>query len=99
LLQRTVGYVKAVDGVSFQLHSGRTLALVGESGSGKTTVGKALLQLLRGRASIMGQAHLDGMPLESLQGPQLQNARRAIQIIFQDPFASLNPRMRVSELL
>ena len=99
LLQRTVGYVKAVDGVSFQLHSGRTLALVGESGSGKTTVGKALLQLLRGTASITGQAHLDGMPLGSLQGPQLQKARSAIQIIFQDPFASLNPRMRVSELL
>ena len=99
LLQRTVGYVKAVDGVSFQLHSGRTLALVGESGSGKTTVGKALLQLLRGTANITGQAHLDGMPLGSLQGPQLQKARSAIQIIFQDPFASLNPRMRVSELL
>ena len=99
LLQRTVGYVKAVDGVSFQLQSGRTLALVGESGSGKTTVGKALLQLLRGTASITGQAHLDGMPLGSLQGPQLQKARSAIQIIFQDPFASLNPRMRVSELL
>ena len=99
LLQRTVGYVKAVDGVSFQLHSGRTLALVGESGSGKTTVGKALLQLLRGTASITGQAHLDGMALDSLQGPRLMEARRAIQIIFQDPFASLNPRMRVSELL
>jgi len=99
LLQRTVGYVKAVDGVSFSLDSGRTLALVGESGSGKTTVGKALLQLLRGTASITGQAHLDGLGLDSLQGPQLMKARRAIQIIFQDPFASLNPRMRVNELL
>jgi peptide/nickel transport system ATP-binding protein len=58
-----------------------------------------LLQLLRGKANITGQAHLDGMPLGSLQGPQLQKARSAIQIIFQDPFASLNPRMRVSELL
>lgn len=99
LLQRTVGYVKAVDGVSFQLYSGRTLALVGESGSGKTTVGKALLQLLRGTASITGQAHLDGVALDSLQGSQLQKAHSAVQIIFQDPFASLNPRMRVSELL
>jgi len=99
LLQRTVGYVKAVDGVSFRLDGGRTLALVGESGSGKTTVGKALLQLLRGTATITGQAHLDGMPLHSLQGPQLLKARRAMQIVFQDPFASLNPRMRVSELL
>jgi peptide/nickel transport system ATP-binding protein len=99
LMQRTVGYVKAVDGVSFRLDGGRTLALVGESGSGKTTVGKALLQLLRGTATITGQAHLDGMPLDSLQGPQLLKARRAMQIVFQDPFASLNPRMRVSELL
>lgn len=99
LLQRTVGHVKAVDGVSFQLARGRTLALVGESGSGKTTVGKALLQLLRGTALVTGQAHLDGLDLASLQGPQLQKARRTVQIIFQDPFASLNPRMRVSELL
>jgi peptide/nickel transport system ATP-binding protein len=99
LLQRTVGHVKAVDGVSFELEAGRTLALVGESGSGKTTVGKALLQLLRGQAQISGSAVLQGQALEALQGTQLRAARRTAQIVFQDPFASLNPRMRVNEIL
>jgi peptide/nickel transport system ATP-binding protein len=99
LLQRTVGFVKAVDGVSFEVHTGRTLALVGESGSGKTTVGKALLQLLRGQAQIAGSAVLQGQPLDALQGAALRRARRTAQIVFQDPFASLNPRMRVNEIL
>ncbi len=99
LLQRTIGHVKAVDGVSFRIASGRTLALVGESGSGKTTVGKALLQLLRGKAEISGSALLSGHPLEQLSGEPLRTARRAVQIVFQDPFASLNPRMRVNEIL
>jgi len=99
LLQRTVGYVKAVDGVSFELHAGRTLALVGESGSGKTTVGKALLQLLRGQAQVSGRVLLQGQALDTLEGIQLRAARRAAQIVFQDPFASLNPRMRVNEIL
>ncbi len=99
LLQRTVGHVKAVDGVSFSIAQGRTLALVGESGSGKTTVGKALLQLLRGKAAISGSASLDGQALDQLDGEALRTARRAVQIVFQDPFASLNPRMRVNEIL
>jgi len=99
LLQRTVGHVKAVDGVSFSIACGRTLALVGESGSGKTTVGKALLQLLRGKAEISGSALLLGQPLDQLGGESLRTARRAVQIVFQDPFASLNPRMRVNEIL
>jgi len=99
LLQRTVGFVKAVDGVSFEVRTGRTLALVGESGSGKTTVGKALLQLLRGQALIAGSAVLQGQPLDALQGAALRAARRTAQIVFQDPFASLNPRMRVNEIL
>jgi peptide/nickel transport system ATP-binding protein len=99
LLKRTVGYVKAVDGVSFAIHAGRTLALVGESGSGKTTVGKAVLQLLRSVATISGSAKLDGQPMEHLNGEELRMARRAAQIVFQDPFASLNPRMRVNEIL
>ena len=99
LLKRTVGYVKAVDGVSFEIPAGRTLALVGESGSGKTTVGKAILQLLRNNAVISGTALLQGQPLEQLNGEALRTARRAAQIVFQDPFASLNPRMRVNEIL
>ncbi|OIP14467.1 MAG: ABC transporter ATP-binding protein [Comamonadaceae bacterium CG2_30_57_122] len=99
LFQRTVGHVKAVDGVSFSIAAGRTLALVGESGSGKTTVGKALLQLLRGKAQISGSALLSGQPLDHLNGSDLRQARQAVQIVFQDPFASLNPRMRVNEIL
>jgi peptide/nickel transport system ATP-binding protein len=99
LLKRTIGHVKAVDGISFTLQAGRTLALVGESGCGKTTTGKALLQLLRDVADISGAARLDGQDLSQLQDDALQAARRTMQIIFQDPFASLNPRMRVSEIL
>lgn len=99
VLQRTVDFVKAVDGVSFSIAAGRTLALVGESGSGKTTVGKALLQLLRNQAKISGAALLHGQSLDALQGEALRTARRSVQIVFQDPFASLNPRMRVNEIL
>lgn len=99
ILQRTVDFVKAVDGVSFKIAAGRTLALVGESGSGKTTVGKALLQLLRDQATISGSALLHGQALELLEGEALRTARRAVQIVFQDPFASLNPRMRIHEIL
>ncbi len=99
LLKRTVGHVKAVDGVSFTIAAGRTLALVGESGSGKTTVGKAVMQLLRNTAQISGSALLNGQALDQLQGEPLRQARRAAQIVFQDPFASLNPRMRVNEIL
>jgi peptide/nickel transport system ATP-binding protein len=90
---------KAVDGVSFKIGSGETLALVGESGCGKTTTGKAIVQLLRSQAAIEGQALLDGKDLFSLTGDGLIDARRSIQIIFQDPFASLNPRMRVFDVL
>jgi peptide/nickel transport system ATP-binding protein len=99
VLRRVVGYVKAVDGVSFSIAPGRTLALVGESGCGKTTTGKALLQLLRTQADIGGQTLLAGQRLDQLEGRALQQARRGIQIIFQDPFASLDPRMRVSDIL
>ena len=81
------------------MSAGRTLALVGESGCGKTTTGKALLQLLRGNARIEGEAKLDGQPLDRLEGDELHLARRKMQIIFQDPFSSLDPRMRVSEIL
>jgi peptide/nickel transport system ATP-binding protein len=99
LLQRTTGYFDAVDGVSFRIDAGRTLALVGESGCGKTTTGKAIVQLLRGQALIEGSALLHGQDLFTLHDDALHEARRAIQIIFQDPFASLNPRMRVFDIL
>jgi peptide/nickel transport system ATP-binding protein len=99
LLQRTTGHFDAVRDVSFDLRSGTTLALVGESGCGKTTTGKAIVQLLRTSATITGQALLDGQDLFTLQGDALRSARRRLQIVFQDPFASLNPRMRVFELL
>ena len=98
-LQRTTGAFTAVDGVSFAVRAGRTLALVGESGCGKTTTGKAIVQLLRDQAEIEGRALLDGQDLFALQGDALRAARRRVQIIFQDPFASLNPRLRVRDVL
>jgi len=99
ILQRVRGSFTAVDDMSFAIGAGRTLALVGESGSGKTTAGKAIVQLLRGQARIEGTARLDGQDLFALQGEALRAARRQVQIIFQDPFASLDPRMRVLEVL
>jgi peptide/nickel transport system ATP-binding protein len=99
LLNRIHGHFTAVDRVSFTLAAGQTLALVGESGCGKTTTGKAITQLLRHVATLEGQALLQGQDLFTLQGDPLRVARRQIQMIFQDPFASLNPRMRVREIL
>jgi peptide/nickel transport system ATP-binding protein len=99
LLQRAHGAFTAVDDVSFRIAAGQTLALVGESGCGKTTTGKAIVQLLRHQALIEGQALLDGQDLFSLSGDALREARRSVQIIFQDPFASLDPRMRVFDIL
>jgi peptide/nickel transport system ATP-binding protein len=99
LLQRKAVHFDAVKQVSFSVAAGQTLALVGESGCGKTTTGKAVVQLLRHQAQISGAALLDGKNLFDLQGAELREARRAVQIIFQDPFASLNPRMRVAEIL
>ncbi|MET0332752.1 MAG: dipeptide ABC transporter ATP-binding protein [Rhizobacter sp.] len=99
LLQRVQAHFSAVKDVSFSVGVGETVALVGESGCGKTTTGKAIVQLLRRQAVIDGQAVFDGRDLFTLQGEALRDARRAVQMIFQDPFASLNPRMRVAELL
>jgi len=96
ILQRTVGHVHAVDGVSLAISPGCTLALVGESGCGKTTVGKALLQLIRPTA---GSVRLAGEELTGLSGRDLRAARRQLQMIFQDPFASLNPRLRIGEII
>jgi peptide/nickel transport system ATP-binding protein len=99
VLRRVTGYVEAVEDVSFTLAQGQTLALVGESGSGKTTAAKGILQLLRGLAVVDGSAKLDGVELMSADRHALHDARRKMQIIFQDPFGSLNPRMRVGEIL
>ena len=90
---------QAVNKVSFEIQKGQTLALVGESGCGKTTIGKALLQLLTPQTQIGGQAFLNGKDLFTLRGQELQESRRQLQIIFQNPFGSLNPRMRVLEIL
>ena len=90
---------QAVNKVSFEIQKGQTLALVGESGCGKTTIGKALLQLLTPQTQIAGQAFLNGKDLFTLRGQELQESRRQLQIIFQNPFGSLNPRMRVLEIL
>jgi peptide/nickel transport system ATP-binding protein len=99
LLQRVAGHFDAVDGVSFSIRGASTLALVGESGCGKTTSGKAIVQLLRQQATIEGQALLQGRNLFELEGDALRDARREVQIIFQDPYASLDPRMRVFDIL
>jgi peptide/nickel transport system ATP-binding protein len=99
VLQRVHGTFDAVDRVSFTVGRGETLALVGESGCGKTTTGKAIVQLLRAQAVVEGRALLEGRDLNTLRGSELLAARREVQIIFQDPFASLNPRMRVFDLL
>jgi peptide/nickel transport system ATP-binding protein len=96
VLQRVVGQVRAVDGVSFDIPAARTLALVGESGCGKTTAGKALLQLIRPTA---GSVRFAGTELTTLRGEALRRRRRDLQIVFQDPGSSMNPRMRVTDIV
>jgi oligopeptide/dipeptide ABC transporter ATP-binding protein len=97
LLSKVVGHVKAVDGVSFDLHKGETLGLVGESGCGKTTVGRTILRLLDPVTA--GSATFDGQDVFALKGGDLRAVRRRMQIIFQDPYSSLNPRMTVESIV
>ena len=96
LLRRVVGYTKAVDGLSFNVYKGQTLGLVGESGCGKTTTGRAILRLL---PITGGTVTFDGTNWTSLQGAQLRRERRRMQIVFQDPYSSLNPRMTVEAMI
>ncbi len=96
LFQRTVGHVKAVDGLSFTINRGETLSLVGESGCGKTTVGKTILRL---EQATEGQILVDGVDILKLSYHKMLSYRRKIQIIFQDPANSLNPRMLVKDIV
>jgi oligopeptide transport system ATP-binding protein len=93
---RVRGAVRAVDGVDFQVHAGQTLGIVGESGCGKSTLGRLVLRLIEPSA---GQVWFDGRDLGTLGAAELRAQRRAMQIIFQDPFGSLNPRMTVGQIL
>jgi len=96
IIQKTVGAVHAVDGVSFDIHRGETLGLVGESGCGKSTTGRTILQLYRPTS---GHVYYDDVDLASIDGEELRKMRRKMQMIFQDPYASLNPRMTVGEII
>jgi oligopeptide transport system ATP-binding protein len=96
LVPRLVGHVKAVDGVSFDIRRGETLGLVGESGCGKTTTGRCILQLER---PTEGEILFDGVSLGTLDRKSLSDLRRRMQVIFQDPYSSLNPRMKVGEII
>ena len=96
VFQRHVGDIKAVDGINFFVRRGETLGLVGESGCGKSTTGRTILQLYRPTA---GKVYFEGQDLTTMKGEQLRRMRRKMQMIFQDPYASLNPRMTIGNII
>lgn len=96
LIQRKVGAVHAVDDISFDIYKGETLGLVGESGCGKSTTGRTIIQLYRPTS---GQVIFEGIDLVSVKGEEMRKTRRRMQMIFQDPYASLNPRMTIGEII
>ncbi|HAG99081.1 MAG TPA: peptide ABC transporter substrate-binding protein [Ktedonobacter sp.] len=96
VLQRVIGYVRAVDGISFTIEQGQTLGLVGESGSGKTTIGRTIVRLYK---PTEGQIIFDNQDLAQMGGEHLREIRRRVQMVFQDPFASLNPRFTIGSLI
>ena len=95
LMRRTVSHIKAVDGIDVTVHEGQTVGVVGESGSGKTTLAMALLRLI----SSQGGIAFEGVPIEALDGRALRGLRRRMQVVFQDPYGSLSPRMSVGEII
>lgn len=96
LLKKTVGYVKAVDGISLRLHAGETLGIVGESGCGKSTLGRMIMRVLD---PTDGRIIFDGQDITHMKGRALRRIRQNFQMVFQDPYASLNPKMRIGETL